>query len=703
MNFIIGLFTLAKSHKKPTNIFFATLTVILIVWNFANNLSITTDSNDTAFQLVSVIITLVLIQLAILVSFMTVFPSREFLVTRSLLVYYVFFLITMALSITGNFFEGYEEASGVIKLIPSSSIYVFILFSIASITYIIYRVIIGLRSREPLVRQQYLLLTVGLFILLFIVPLTNFFLKNVYDINFGLRFSSVYTLAFASVIAYAIVRHGFFEIKAIVARSVAYVLLVGFFSALYGVTIYAITTIFYDEAGIPDSLFVVFTVLAVLFGFTFSPLKQVFDRFSNKVFYRDAYDPQVVLNHLSELLAQTIRLDEIMTRSSQIIQSSVRPEHMTFLVLDKGEVYRQESLGHSVKVEKLNSVLGKATSQQTFAIDLDVGNLKQVLNSQDIEAVIKLTTQDELVGYLLLGSKKSGNMFSAQDRRLLNIIANELSIAVQNARNFEQIQEFNLTLQKKIEDATHKLRNTNEKLKALDEAKDEFISMASHQLRTPLTSVKGYVSMVLEGDAGKITPRQEELLKSAFTSSQRMVYLISDLLNVSRLRTGKFVIEAKEIYMPDVVEGEVKQLEESAKNRKLKLVYKKPKNFPMVSLDETKIRQVIMNFADNAIYYTPAGGVIKIILEHDKNSITYKVVDNGIGVPKEDAHKLFTKFYRAGNAKKARPDGTGLGLFMAKKVVVAQGGAILFSSTPGKGSTFGFTFPLDKIATKKSK
>ena len=256
-------------------------------------------------------------------------------------------------------------------------------------------------------------------------------------------------------------------------------------------------------------------------------------------------------------------------------------------------------------------------------------------------------------------------------------------------------------MQKKIEDATHKLRHSNEKLKALDEAKDEFISMASHQLRTPLTSIKGYVSMVLDGDAGQITPKQEELLKSAFTSSQRMVYLISDLLNVSRLKTGKFVIEAKEVFLPDVVEGEVMQLQETAKNRKLQLIYKKPKKFPSVMLDETKIRQVIMNFADNAIYYTPAGGKIKVVLEYDKHSVSYKVIDNGIGVPKEEQHKLFSKFYRAGNARKARPDGTGLGLFMAKKVVIAQGGAILFETHPGKGSTFGFTFPLSKVAAPK--
>ena len=115
-------------------------------------------------------------------------------------------------------------------------------------------------------------------------------------------------------------------------------------------------------------------------------------------------------------------------------------------------------------------------------------------------------------------------------------------------------------------------------------------------------------------------------------------------------------------------------------------------------LDETKIRQVIMNFADNAIYYTPSGGKIIVELKDNGDSVELDVVDSGIGVPKEAQHHLFTKFYRANNAQRARPDGTGLGLFMAKKVVVAQGGAIVFRSVEGKGSTFGFTFPKAKLA-----
>jgi signal transduction histidine kinase len=264
---------------------------------------------------------------------------------------------------------------------------------------------------------------------------------------------------------------------------------------------------------------------------------------------------------------------------------------------------------------------------------------------------------------------------------------------------YEEISQFNRNSyrQKLILPHPRELQKSNEKLKALDSAKDEFISMASHQLRTPLTSVKGYISMILEGDAGEINDLQKKFLNQAFISSQRMVYLISDLLNVSRLKTGKFVIENRETYLPDTVEDELRQLDETIKARGLSIDYKKPKKFPTVMLDEDKVRQVIMNFADNAIYYTPSGGKIYIELKATDEVVKYTVKDTGIGVPKHEQHHLFTKFYRAGNARKARPDGTGLGLFMAKKVITAQGGSIIFSSEQGKGSTFGFSLPRKKV------
>lgn len=301
--------------------------------------------------------------------------------------------------------------------------------------------------------------------------------------------------------------------------------------------------------------------------------------------------------------------------------------------------------------------------------------------------VCKLQTRQQLLGVLMVGVAALPGNITVSDKDFLVRVSEASGVAFDN-------KFLSLENQKVLKE----LARSNQKLKALDEAKDEFISMASHQLRTPLTSIKGYLSMVLEGDVGTISADQASMLTTAFTSAQRMVYLISDLLNVSRLQTGKFVIESTECYLPDVIDQELNQLRETIAAKGIALKYTKPKAFTKVMLDETKIRQVIMNFTDNALYYTPAGGKVEIALTETAKSIEFTVTDNGIGVPKAEQHKLFAKFYRAGNARKARPDGTGLGLFMAKKVIVASGGAIIFKTKEDKGSTFGFIFPKSKIA-----
>lgn len=339
----------------------------------------------------------------------------------------------------------------------------------------------------------------------------------------------------------------------------------------------------------------------------------------------------------------------------------------------------------------LNSLDSKMIAEVLCLSEEQVTQLRAESGLKTI-ILVKLLARHRLVGVIAIGTNQEKTAISDKEQQLVDRLAEVVGIALDSKLLFEENQQVLRELQK-----------TNEKLKQLDETKDEFISMASHQLRTPLTSVKGYLSMVLEGDAGDIGEMQRKLLDQAFVSSQRMVYLIADLLNVSRLRTGKFVIEAVESNLAEVVEGEIGQLKETAVGRGLELTYDKPDNFPTLYLDETKLRQVIMNFTDNAIYYTPKGGHIKVKLEDKGESIELTVTDDGMGVPKAEQPHLFTKFYRAGNAQKARPDGTGLGLFMAKKVIVTQGGSLIFTSQEGKGSTFGFAFPKSKLQNPSMK
>ena len=205
--------------------------------------------------------------------------------------------------------------------------------------------------------------------------------------------------------------------------------------------------------------------------------------------------------------------------------------------------------------------------------------------------------------------------------------------------------------------------------------------------------------MVLEGDAGDVTPAQRQLLEEAFTSSERMVHLIGDFLNVSRLQTGKFMIERHPVDIARVIEQEVDGMKQIASSHGIKLTLKKPARVPTLYLDENKIRQVMMNFIDNAIYYSPEGTPVRVTMQVEDGDIVFRVIDKGMGVPEASQKKLFTKFFRAENARKQRPDGTGIGLYLAKRIVDGHHGKLVFESTVGKGSTFGFRLPVKRLST----
>lgn len=332
------------------------------------------------------------------------------------------------------------------------------------------------------------------------------------------------------------------------------------------------------------------------------------------------------------------------------------------------------------------------TSVRTRSLH-DEAETRRLLKGYRIDFTMPLIRGDEIIGFLFLGPRETG-VYTAYDIGLVFDIKHELAIAVQNAASLEAVKELNAHLQQRIDSATDELRTSNEQLRGLDAAKDEFVSMASHQLRTPLTSVKGYISMVLEGDAGKITKLQKQFLREALTSSERMVHLINDFLNVSRVQTGKFMIERRSIDLSKVARQEVRALQTTAEARELKLRLEAPDTPVVIDADEGKLRQVMMNFIDNALYYSRPDTEIIVRLEVANRKVTFEVIDKGIGVPARQQAKLFTKFFRADNARTQRPDGTGVGLYLAKMVVDGHDGKIIFSSKEGEGSTFGFTLPL---------
>lgn len=490
--------------------------------------------------------------------------------------------------------------------------------------------------------------------------------------------------AVMAAFTYSIVQQRLFNIRLAIARSLGYFLALAFITVFYVVGIFALADIVFKNQS--DVGLRIYYIIAALFvALTFGPLRQFFSRVTRKIFFRDSYDTETVISNLTTSLVGNVDLHILTKTASHILQDAMKVDFLQILTIRDNDGFK-DVFASAQHIDSTLLVTDELSNRHK--------RLAEKLDETNVALLSRLQTHQELVGYLVCGPKARGDALTPQDIELVRVASGELAVAVQNALRFDEISHFNVKLKQEVEDATAQLRESNRKLKKLDEAKDEFISMASHQLRTPLTSVKGYISMVMEGDAGRLTGPQQRLLQEAFTAAQRMVYLIGDFLNVSRLQTGRFTLELKRSDLAQVVSEEVSQLAITAARRNITIQYHHPVQFPMLTLDENKIRQVIMNFIDNAIFYSCPASKVEVTLVNTGHDIRFEVRDTGIGVPVSEQHKLFTKFFRAENARKVRPDGTGIGLFMAKKVVSAHGGSMIFSSKEGQGSTFGFVLPI---------
>jgi signal transduction histidine kinase len=705
--FILALVVLYSNSRARTNQWLSGFMASGLLWLVANLLTNTTHNNIN--ELLFARLTLIGATLIPLTFLFFCYSFTDRLKNLSLVKYCLYLLpIAVLLGTTPTTWNVKSIAVSATSFQPGIS---YLLLLIILVTYFWkgisllvsdYRV-----AKQPRRRQlYYILIGVGL------TAIPGIFLNGLLPLlglSQAAAYGSVVVIFFSIFTSIAIVRHHLLDIRLIVARSIAYLMSLAVLAAVYGFLVFGASNLIF-HLHFPVGVQIFIAAATAVASLSFASIKSFFDRTTNRLFFRDAYDTQVFLDEFNKTLVVTHELDELLKESAKIIEENIKPAHCLFAVNATANT-KSRLLGYGNRgaitkedMREIRDAIGQTRQKLIVADELEDNHeaLQKLLRGKDIVIVARLAASSSGaksdVGYLMLGPKKSGNLYSSQDLKVIEIVANELVIAVQNALQFEEIENFNITLQGKVDEATRKLRRANERLKTLDETKDDFISMASHQLRTPLTSVKGYISMVLEGDAGKLKPTQKKLLTQSFFGSQRMVYLIADLLNVSRLKTGKFIIESVPVNLAEVVEEELEQLKETAMVRTLKLSYKKPKYFPELMLDDTKTRQVIMNFLDNAIYYTPSGGHITVRLVDNPTTVELRVEDDGIGVSKSEQPHLFTKFYRAGNARKARPDGTGLGLFMAKKVVIAQGGAIIFESQQGKGSTFGFVFSKAKLA-----
>lgn len=328
--------------------------------------------------------------------------------------------------------------------------------------------------------------------------------------------------------------------------------------------------------------------------------------------------------------------------------------------------------------EELSDFLSPPADEEIMGVVQEALNIKTIVG-------VPIYSEDKIIGLIHFLLPFAREKVSAFDEEIMTAMTNQVGILSRNLQLYDNLQGTNKELQE-----------ANVHLKALDKAKSEFVSIASHQLRTPISAIKGYLSMLIEGDFGEISEDVKKVVNGLFESSSRLARLVNTFLNVSRIESGRLKLEIKPTQVNDLIKGVIGELGNEAEQKGLKLTYQENENLPMAMADSDKLREVILNLIDNSIKYTPKGSVdVSVVTDDEK--FTFQVKDTGIGIDPEEAKGLFRKFVRGSGVAQIHTGGSGLGLFIAQRIIKEHGGMIWAESEgKEKGSAFKFEVPIAK-------
>ena len=545
---------------------------------------------------------------------------------------------------------------------------------------------------------------------------TNFFLwYNIPILPFGNIVVSVYVF----ILFYAMIRYRLMDIRIVARKFFVYFGISAFTYAFFYFLIW-----FYNSSfgGLFTSgAYLVGIIVAPLFVFCFYRIESAIKTFANRYLFVSLYNYQETINRLIDELTNYIDLDKIINLIAEAIKKSMSPETIS--------VYLANNNAGSIEYQKLqtenqNKELDKKDiiSENNFLIK-HLSQCHKPLVKEELlyfseEAVsekeknkfirlykqmeqfqaslcLPLVANKKLIGVIVLGIKISEDPYTGEDINLLDLVSKQAGIAIENARQYQQIQEFGKTLQEKIDEQTKDIVAQKEEVERISRLKSEFISIVSHQLRTPMSAIRGYTSMLQEGDYGKLPRKADAAVNYIYEAGVSMIKLINSLLSISRLEKGQVELKIEKVSIEKIVEDCIKDFEFLVKEKGLAIIYNKPKTvLPTIKGDGEKLKQSISNIINNAILYTPQGS-ITISLKPKVNNIIVQIKDTGVGIEKEEISKMFKSFSRGKGGQELYAQGTGLGLYVAKNFIEMHNGKICVKSEgKNKGSCFAITLPI---------
>lgn|GEM_PF-659025 len=594
---------------------------------------------------------------------------------------------------------------------------------------------------EEKAKKQIQTIFIGVIITVLISTFTNLILPLTGDFTL-LQFSSISTICFSIALTIAILRFQILNVRFIIG-SFIYNLILSFYNFFLIIVSIFLVTVLQGEINI---LWLGIFVLVILYSHTvlFNKLNHYLKKEINTRFINPGYDPYEVVNELSNSITKELELKTLIQQVISTLTRTIKPEGLvtsiftenknpqTFFDKDSFISDRQELKtieAHAKLLWKVNNYepilyqeLTKYTNHNYEKQVNIIEPLRMVFEKNSIRALIPVMSANELKGMFVLGQKEADSPYTVQDNELLINIANTLGIALSRASLYEEVKEFNNTLQAKIDTATRDLKRQNinmeialDRMERLRSQEQDMLDVLGHELRTPITIVRNALAVLkmdFQPDKGIESGKLETYINKALESTKREIVLIETLLAATKIDANRVQLNLEKVELLDVINDAIEGQIEVAKERKLELSFEKPVTFEggdtnwTVYADRTRIQEVVDNFTSNSVKYTFKGSV-KISLsratlpDNLEKYIKLSITDTGIGIPAEDIPKLGRKFFRARQyvtqdsavSNVVRPGGTGLGLYVSFELVKMMGGKVEITSQVGVGSTFSFLIP----------
>lgn len=700
LNLLLGIIVLAKNPKKHINISFFLFVISLILWILTNYLSNNLTDYITAFFVNKLIFLFTPYIVFSLLYFSIVFPNDSYEINyKKLLLLLIPVLISNILTLTDLTISGitFLKEGGTGVIFKNGIIF----WAIQFLSYLFLSVYILAKKynkEKGYYKVQLQYIVYGVSVTTFLATITNFIIPLLINNYWLSNFGPFFTLIFISATTYAIIRHRLMDIRSVIARSVAYSLVVLILIVFYATDVFLISRNFFsNNVTIIQAL--TYSVLAIFIAYTYQPLKHYLEVTTDHIFYKGKYDSNNFIFTLTKLISSTINLESLTKNTLLELINTMRITKGSYIIFNENSQNLVISEGYKKEQNFGKHVLDKLYTRKRIIIFEDETNeeIKQIMRSMEASIILPLFEEENKEGLLILGEKKSGEIYSEQDIDVLQIFGPEVSVAIQNAKSYEEISRFNITLKEEVEKATKDLKEANLRLQELDKLKDEFVSLASHELRTPMTAIKSYLWMVLSGHGGALNEKQRFYTERAYSSVDRLIKLVNDMLNISRIESGRLTLDMQSVDIRKTIQEVIEEVSPRADELGVKIIMDKGENIPEVIADSEKIKEVLFNLIGNSLKFTPKDGSIHITINKQEKDVAIQIQDTGAGIASEDLPKLFNKFgLLPGSYTTNQPVmGTGLGLYICRSIIQLHQGTIkAVSEGKGKGSTFTFTLKI---------